>query len=156
MGRGGRIILDRLSDDYDDFWRTLDYTIYETGDVKPDKICAVKDGPPNTFNNSLHDRSSSINNNARTDFIKTEFSHNSNDNNSARTSVSDVFISESVSESQGIKQEPMEVQEAAEAADVHHSQAEQEEMTEFLRSVQSWYVAPESLYLQFFYFYFIT
>lgn len=29
MGRGGRIILDRAHHDLDDFWRTVDFTIYE-------------------------------------------------------------------------------------------------------------------------------
>lgn len=29
MGRGGRIILDRTHHDLDDFWRTVDFTIYE-------------------------------------------------------------------------------------------------------------------------------
>lgn len=29
MGRGGRVILDRISTDYDDLWRTLDFSIVE-------------------------------------------------------------------------------------------------------------------------------
>lgn len=29
MGRGGRIILDRAHHELDDFWRTVDFTIYE-------------------------------------------------------------------------------------------------------------------------------
>lgn len=31
VGRGGRIIIDRVSTDYDDIWSKLDYTIYDNG-----------------------------------------------------------------------------------------------------------------------------
>ncbi|KAJ8957654.1 hypothetical protein NQ318_017546 [Aromia moschata] len=31
VGRGGRVILDRIATDYDDFWRTLDFSIVEPG-----------------------------------------------------------------------------------------------------------------------------
>lgn len=39
MGRGGRILLDRSSSNYDDIWARLDYTIFDT------TVCASDDSP---------------------------------------------------------------------------------------------------------------
>lgn len=141
IGRGGRIILDRLSNEEDDFWRTLDYTIYEKKDITTNMAnkSTVNDSTnsfTNLLGNGLNHRNS--NNNIRTDF-KTEYSQN---NSSSRTNISEVF-SESVSENQCTKQETIDVQEKEQIIH-HHTQEQQEEMAEFLRSVQNWYVKNSS------------
>lgn len=129
--------MDRLSNDYDDFWRTADYTIYEKRDTKSNvanksTVTSNANTLTNLLGNGLNHRNS--NNNIRTDF-KNDFSHI---DSSSRTSKSEVF-SESVSEKQCIKQEPIEVQESEKVVH-HHTEEEQDEMTEYLRSVQNWYV----------------
>lgn len=56
IGRGGRVILDRVSTDYDDYWRTLDYTIYESSNDRiKEKLCkddeVFRNSTTDIFNN---------------------------------------------------------------------------------------------------------
>ncbi|CAH0550063.1 unnamed protein product [Brassicogethes aeneus] len=47
VGRGGRVILDRASSDYDDYWRHLDFSIVEPSSIKAeDEAAAAATLPP--------------------------------------------------------------------------------------------------------------
>lgn len=128
MGRGGRIILDRLSND--DFWRTLDYTIYETKEKR--SIVANKNIVKDSTNSLTNlEVGNSLNHKNSNNYIKTEISHN---NIISRTSVSEVS-SESVSDNQCIKQEPMEIEEEK----VNHLISTEEDMLDYSAYVQDWY-----------------
>lgn len=131
VGRGGRIILDRAATDFDDFWRTVDFTIYE-----PEKSETVT-------------KSSAINRSNATDTMivvkneLNELSHYDFSNN-VRTSMSEISNTEVVSVKKEIKVEPTEgseqevvsVLEEGGCATETCSHEEQEEMVEFLRSVR--------------------
>lgn len=43
IGRGGRVILDRVTTDYDDLWRTLDFTIVEPQRIPSETSAASRD-----------------------------------------------------------------------------------------------------------------
>ncbi|CAG9859413.1 unnamed protein product [Phyllotreta striolata] len=110
VGRGGRIILDRISTNYDDFWRTLDYSITE---------------PVGEHAASTSQEHTTV---QQTD-IKSEISVS----DSAR--ISDCAISDSIKVE--IKQEPEEVQEeGVTSLDPVYSKEEKDDMVDFLRSLR--------------------
>ncbi|KAJ8977026.1 hypothetical protein NQ317_013475 [Molorchus minor] len=115
MGRGGRVILDRMSTDYDDFWRTLDYSIVEPG--KEEKEDTVTSG---------------IDIVQQTD-IKSEFSVSHVNSGSVRTSDIESGAS-ACSVKCEIKTEPEEVQEGGTALpEPVPTKEEKDDMVEFLR-----------------------
>lgn len=132
VGRGGRIILDRAATDFDDFWRTVDFTIYE-----PEKSGV------GTVTEKSDDYSKS-NSYATVKSEPNDFSHYDL-SNKLRTSVSETNSSEVVGVKKEIKVEPTET--PAEDVNILENggggggmetthQDEQEEMVEFLRSVR--------------------
>lgn len=125
VGRGGRIILDRISTDYDDFWRKLDFSITEPGNE------SYNQGE----SHQIGETTSSI---VQQTDIKSEFSVSHADSGSIRTSDSasvDSFNFE-------IKKEPVDVQEEGVAPlEPVPSKEDKDEMVEFLRSLRrDWYV----------------
>lgn len=72
MGRGGRVILDRINTNYDDLWRRLDFSIVEPS--KSDISGVVKMETSFINNGSNSNSNTNFNNNIRTDIIKSEFS----------------------------------------------------------------------------------
>ncbi|CRL00007.1 CLUMA_CG013297, isoform A [Clunio marinus] len=51
MGRGGRILLDRASSNYDDVWSRLDYTIFDTNNVDNNNTTVDSRLPTSSTNN---------------------------------------------------------------------------------------------------------
>lgn len=146
MGRGGRVVLDRISTDFDDYWRNLDYTIYDSQSLHK-KISEHskemnKNSTTNSFTNLAVGSSASHTSDScsvvKTEEIKTEFPYN--DDSSLRTSYCE-FSSEGVSETKCIvKQEPQEIEECAvPTVDDSVKAVQQEnvdEMLDILREVQ--------------------
>jgi hypothetical protein len=125
MGRGGRVILDRINTDNDDFWRTLDFSIVEPNSKPNDTN--LSDGIVKMDTSFLNN--TNVNNNLRTE-IKSEFSYVVN-NSGSRTNVSDVVGGESESGGQ------IEIKEAAEDPEPPvHTKSDEDEMVEILRSVR--------------------
>ncbi|XP_028142187.1 enhancer of polycomb homolog 1 [Diabrotica virgifera virgifera] len=113
VGRGGRIILDRISTNYDDFWRTLDFSITEP-DREAGTSRVVEEEPALV---------------QETD-IKSEVSVS----NSARISDSSV-ISDSIKVE--IKKEPEDVQEeGVTQLEPVYTKEENDDMVDFLRSLR--------------------
>lgn len=144
MGRGGRIVLDRISTSMDDFWRTLDFTIYEPERITKSTECRASDVKDehstdsniNSFTNL--DISSHLNNYSNT--LKTSFKTelSSRDSN-LRTSVSESVFSANSE----IKQEPEEItEEWSIPSEINTCSQDQEpEMIEFLEEIRrDWYV----------------
>lgn len=128
MGRGGRVILDRLSSDHDNFWKALGFTIYEMKHNVTNKN-TVKDNTSttNSFTNLSVDNSVNHKNlfNIQTD-CKTD----------VRTNLSEI-VSESDCANREIKEEHLQIQELEKKpTNIVHSQAEQDEMVDFLSSVR--------------------
>ncbi|XP_065167332.1 enhancer of polycomb homolog 1 [Atheta coriaria] len=125
MGRGGRVILDRLSADVNDFWRMMDYTVYDSTDAVTEAAAC-----------------------ARTE-IKVEPQEDSLPA-AARTSVSevcDVSLSTATTVSEGVKQEssddlifdsqPSTVQQPPPPLRTKHlTKEDHDEMLEILQSVR--------------------
>lgn len=125
VGRGGRVILDRISTDYDDFWRKLDFSITEPGNKSHSR----------EESHQIGEATSSI---VQQTDIKSEFSVSHADSGSIRTSDSvsvDSFNFE-------IKKEPADVQEEGVVPmEPVPSKEDKDEMVEFLRSLRrDWYV----------------
>lgn len=132
MGRGGRIVLDRVSTNYDDYWRTLDFSIYEPQQqqqqhtVQENKVKLVDNTSNNTLNNNNNNNSVLL----RTDDIKYDLNHfnsGSSDINNLRTSVSD--INECMDDGNvkyEVKKEPIDEQ----------NDDNNDDMVEFLRSLR--------------------
>lgn len=147
MGRGGRIILDRLSSNADDFWRTLDFTIYEPNLTIP-QCKSVGDVKSNVNSNkNLYtnlDVNSHLNNHI--DFLKTNVKSELNYNdNSVRTSVNSVDNGSFVNISHVIKQEPEEVNEewssSTAAYNVGSRDSQKDDTLKFLEEIRKdWYV----------------
>ncbi|KAF5304769.1 hypothetical protein FQA39_LY09546 [Lamprigera yunnana] len=133
LGRGGRVILDRVATNVDDFWRTVDFTIYDPKSTEC-KTSEIKQDHCSGFNSNLVtnlDIGSHLNNNSN--YLKTNIKHefNHNDTN-LRTSVSEsVFSENSV-----IKQEPTDNIEEWSTPVGNNSSKEQQEMVEFLQEVR--------------------
>lgn len=51
MGRGGRVLLDRVASNFDDFWSQLDYTILESKTTDSTAVSAVDSSTTTTKNN---------------------------------------------------------------------------------------------------------
>ncbi|XP_057660984.1 enhancer of polycomb homolog 1 [Diorhabda carinulata] len=114
VGRGGRIILDRISTNYDDFWRTLDFSITE-----PEREVGAS--------STIEEEPAFC---QQTD-IKSEVSVNNNNNRISDNSV----ISDSIKV--GIKKEPEDVQEEDVMSMEHvYTKKEKDEMVDFLRSLR--------------------
>jgi hypothetical protein len=64
MGRGGRVILDRINTDNDDFWRTLDFSIVEPNSKPNDTN--LSDGIVLKMDTSFLNNTN-VNNNLRTE-----------------------------------------------------------------------------------------
>ncbi|KAJ8952863.1 hypothetical protein NQ314_007469 [Rhamnusium bicolor] len=130
VGRGGRIILDRMSTDYDDFWRTLDFSITEPNNVQETKDAIEAVSVEASNSNSIPQT-----------VIKSEFSVSHVNSGNVRTS-------ECVSSGSGgsikfeIKKEPEEVQEeGVKPLEPVSTKEEKDEMVDFLRSLRrDWYV----------------
>lgn len=137
MGRGGRIILDRVATNCDDYWRTLDFKIYEpnselqsvedekSGDinVKDNKIKIVNSGHNNVISDSLL---------CRTDDIKIDLNHfgTSCSDDNLRTSVIEGGDDNNSVKVQ-VKEEPQQQVDAP----VEQNE-EKDDMVEFLRSLR--------------------
>lgn len=129
VGRGGRIIFDRVSTDYDDFWRTLDFSIIDSENLqeKRDALETVSAEPSSSSGVHID--------------IKSEFSV-------SRANRSDVRTSESVGSGDGsdikveVKMEPLDIQEeGVTPLEPAHTKEEKDEMVDFLRSLRrDWYV----------------
>lgn len=113
LGRGGRIILDRISTNYDDFWRTLDFSITEP-EREAGTSTTIEEEPALC---------------QQTD-IKSEVSVSNNNRISDSSVISDSIKVE-------IKKEPEDVQEEGEMTQEHvYTKKENDEMVEFLRSLR--------------------
>lgn len=120
MGRGGRVIVDRISTDYDDFWRELDFSITEPGNESQSLW----------ENQQIGEASSSL---VQQTDIKSEFSVSHSDSISVRTSESASVDSFNVE----IKKEPVDVQEeGVTPLEPVPTKEEKDEMVEFLRSLR--------------------
>lgn len=129
VGRGGRIIFDRVSTNYDDFWRTLDFSIIDSGNTqeKKDALEAASAEPGSS-------------NGIQTD-IKSEFSVSRVNRGSVRTSESAGSGSGSDVKVE-IKVEPLDVQEeGVTPLEPVHTKEDKDDMVDFLRSLRrDWYV----------------
>lgn len=120
VGRGGRVILDRLTTDLDDFWRTLDFTIYE-----PNRTSTTTAQSSSTNNFSVVNTSNSI---------KTELSEFSHYDSRLRTSES-----ETNSELVRIKQEFVDEEEDGVKPLpnlVEHAKEDEDQWDDFLSTVR--------------------
>ncbi|EFA06113.2 enhancer of polycomb homolog 1 [Tribolium castaneum] len=134
IGRGGRVILDRIGTDHDDFWRTLDFTIVEPNAKKEEQQNETNlssDGVVK-MDASFVNNNTNVNNNLRTD-IKSEYGYVSN--SFSRTNVNDVG---GESESGGQIDVKKEVEEdgGPQPETFAHSKSDEDEMVEILRSVR--------------------
>lgn len=134
MGRGGRVILDRLSSELDDYWRTLDFTIYDSQtktNTTEHKVSVKEETDVNNFtylDSNIYANSSNNNLKAPSTSVVTGYCDN------LRTSVGDSF---SESDCSRCKQEPVDGQEEdLSTQDVKNYPRNTDEMVEILRSVQ--------------------
>lgn len=124
VGRGGRVILDRVSTPHDDFWRSLDFTIHEPNN----KLESQEEKPSGDISESVSVYSS----NSETVLVD-------------RTTIGD---SESVTAVEtAVKKEPVE--EGVELlALAPPTKEETDNMVEFLRSLRrDWYVLIYLFYI---------
>lgn len=131
MGRGGRIILDRAHHDLDDFWRTVDFTIYE-----PSNSGSISGSE--TIKTELTDNrlvtTTTTTTNSMSDVVAARLNcsySNSGGDDRLRTS--------GVLDGVTVKSEPIEVKEEAEkmVVDVRVGGKEDEDdMMEFLKTVR--------------------
>lgn len=136
MGRGGRVILDRITTDQDDFWRTMDFTIVEPKSKQESNLkqelddTILSSSGIDKTETSYVNNNTNVNNNFRTD-IRSEFSVS---DSSSRTNVNDVG-SESESGGQAVfKNETNE--DTAPQTETFHNKTDEDEMVEILRSVR--------------------
>ncbi|KAI4467760.1 enhancer of polycomb [Holotrichia oblita] len=132
MGRGGRVILDRLSPEQDDYWRTMDFTVFDSHktNLTNHKILVKEEIDTNSFTfagSNIYANSSNYN-------LKTpDRSVIAGYSDSLRTSIGDSFSESDFK----CKQESADVQDdtfyAQEVKDYLHNT---DDMVEFVRSVQ--------------------
>ncbi|KAJ8925543.1 hypothetical protein NQ315_009383 [Exocentrus adspersus] len=122
VGRGGRIILDRVSTSYDDFWRTLDFSIIESSSHQEKTDMPEQIPVEFSDSNSVHAD------------IKSEFSVSHVNRSNVRTSESADSGSDVKAE---IKVEPLDIQEEGVVPlEPVHTKDEKDEMVDFLRSLR--------------------
>ncbi|CAH2005786.1 unnamed protein product [Acanthoscelides obtectus] len=128
LGRGGRVIMDRVATDYDDLWRTLDFTIIEPDrdqhQVKQEE--SIRDDVPSASTCGV-----SVNSNNNSSYIS-----ETRTSNNATASSSGVF--NSVVGDVCVKQEPVSVPDEPTTAPelVDETTQHQEDMVEVLRSIR--------------------
>ncbi|KAK4885725.1 hypothetical protein RN001_001996 [Aquatica leii] len=134
VGRGGRVILDRVATNLDDFWRTVDFTIYDPKSTEC-KTSEIKEERSSDLNTNLVTNlgvGSHLNNNSNYLKIDVKNEVNRQDTN-LRTSVSESVLSES----SVIKQEPEDaVDEWSIPVEDNVMKEQQQEMVEFLQEVR--------------------
>lgn len=128
MGRGGRVILDRVTTDVDDFWRNVDFTIYD-----PKLVSSEIKSENCTDSITNLDVGSHLNNHSN--YFKTDIKNEVIvENSHLRTSVSEGAFSENGCT---VKQEPEEsVEEWSIPAESNFPKEQQHEMVEFLQEVR--------------------
>lgn len=138
MGRGGRVILDRITTDFDDYWRKLDYTIFDPHSKKETNVATVvSDHKLDNLMNSNTDgspaRAVNLVSGIRTE-IKAEVVNRNNFSSSENNGESVVSDSRCV-----VKQEPIEISEEFSIPNVDNSSAvkdDLDDMVETLKMVQ--------------------
>ncbi|KAK9717332.1 Enhancer of polycomb-like [Popillia japonica] len=132
MGRGGRVILDRLSPEQDDYWRTMDFTVFDSHktDLVNHKILVKEEIDTNNFTfsgSNIYTNSSNYNLKTPDRSVVAGYS------DSLRTSIGDSFSESDFK----CKQESADIQDdTCYAQEVKDSLHNTDDMVEFVRSVQ--------------------